>query len=461
MFNKIFIIIIWCVLGVLAASARAIGLPVVPGAGGFGMNTEAGRGGKIYRVSNLADSGTGSLRECVEAVGHRVCVFEVAGAIWLKSKLRILNSNITIAGQTAPSPGIELRNNTLGIFASDVLVQHIRIRVGDDPSGPPYENRDAIQIEGRNAVTTSNVVIDHVTASWAVDETITLYFDWDNVTIRNSIISECLYDSFHPMSGEPGNGKGIGKALLFNDSSGLGRVTLAGNIIAHCADRNPRTLTSDVVMVNNVIYNAKEAHADLSTNGTVSRNTLVGNVFIDGPDSKRYRKSIWLDGVVAGSQVYLSNNFSPDLFGSDQWTMVDNYSGQQRESIEISSPPVWPHGLSFLPNTRDIVLNTVLSNAGARPNDRDLIDKRIIANVRNGDGIIVNCVSPDGSVRCSRNAGGWQSLSQTYRQLNLPDNPSADDDGDGYTNLEEWLHKLAAAVEGKVAQPNAPVVDVK
>lgn len=121
-------------------------LPVLPNAAGFGVETPAGRGGKVYKVTNLKDSGEGSLRACVNASGPRVCIFEVSGTIRMGGDLSIKNPNITIAGQTAPSPGILLRGGALRISTSDVLVQHLRVRPGDDPEGQNPENRDALKV---------------------------------------------------------------------------------------------------------------------------------------------------------------------------------------------------------------------------------------------------------------------------------------------------------------------------
>lgn len=113
--------------------------PPSSGASGFGVDTPAGRGGTVYRVTNLNESGRGSLGACVAARGPRVCIFEVSGTIRLTKDLVVRNDRITIAGQAAPSPGILLRGAALNITASGVLVQHLRVRVGDDRSGPPRE----------------------------------------------------------------------------------------------------------------------------------------------------------------------------------------------------------------------------------------------------------------------------------------------------------------------------------
>ena len=120
-------------LGVVPAFAQ---LPVFPGAAGFGTNTPAGRGGTVYKVTNLNASGAGSLNACTDASGPRVCIFEISGTISLTSDINVTNPYLTIAGQTAPSPGITLRGAALRISASDVLVQHIRLRAGDALAGP-------------------------------------------------------------------------------------------------------------------------------------------------------------------------------------------------------------------------------------------------------------------------------------------------------------------------------------
>jgi hypothetical protein len=120
---------------------------------------------------------------------------------------------------------------------------------------------------------------------------------------------------------------------------------------------------------------------------------------------------------------------------------------------------VWPVGLTALPTKNDAVLDKVLKSAGARPADRDPVDKRVVQNVRDRTGRIINCVSPDGSERCSKNAGGWPSLSQNRSTLVLPSDPNAVT-ASGYTKLEVWLHEKAAKVEGRAVPPLPPVLAI-
>jgi pectate lyase len=137
-------------------------LPAFPGAEGAGSETIGGRGGKVIEVTNLNDSGPGSLRAAVEAEGPRIVVFRVSGTIQLKNSLVIKNPNITIAGQTAPGEGICLRDAPLGVQADDVVVRFLRVRLGDE-SG---RESDAISISSGE-----RIIFDHCSASWSVDET--------------------------------------------------------------------------------------------------------------------------------------------------------------------------------------------------------------------------------------------------------------------------------------------------
>ncbi|UPK05378.1 hypothetical protein [Bradyrhizobium sp. 170] len=131
------------------------------------MSTRAGRGGTVYRVTNNNSSGAGSFRACAAASGPRVCIFEVSGYIDISPELSIFNPYLTIAGQTAPSPGITRRGGNLVIATSDVLVQHIRVRVGDDAGSDP-EDRDALTIDGHSGSESNpikNIVVDHCSFS--------------------------------------------------------------------------------------------------------------------------------------------------------------------------------------------------------------------------------------------------------------------------------------------------------
>lgn len=447
----------WCALW----SCGALAVPVIPGVSGFGLDTPAGRGGTVYRVSNLRESGAGSLGECVAASGARVCVFETSGTINLSDDLIILNPNITIAGQTAPSPGIQLRGAALRIQTSDVLVQHIRVRAGDHPAGPPFINRDSLKVEGSAEKPVNNVVVDHCSFAWSTDEMASTWKHWNNVTFVSNIFAEAL--SYADAPGGPGSG-GHGYGVLLGPHDG--RVALIGNLFAHQVARNPLSRATRMVFVNNVVYNRANQDVQLQSElGIATSNALVGNVFIRGHDYTRDTRPIRIENdgefaVGTGTRVFLRDNLAQGKNG-DEWSLVDfSGTGLGRAQLEVHTAPVWPPGLVALRTANDTVLDHVLATAGARPTDRDSTDARIVASVRNRSGQIVNCVAADGSARCRKNAGGWPSLAVRTRHLRMPINQRAVT-AEGYTNLEVWLHSLSSAVQGDVVNGPRPPTGIR
>jgi len=174
------------------------GLPVFPGAEGFGTRTIAGRGGKVIEVTSLADDGPGTLRAALNDPFARIIVFRIGGTIELKSELQINQSFVTIAGQTAPGGGICIKNAGLTIIAHDVLLQHIRVRPGN--KGPvDADINDAVSILGQHGDSEGayNVVLDHISASWSEDETVSTWYGAHDITISRSIVSEALNRSRH------------------------------------------------------------------------------------------------------------------------------------------------------------------------------------------------------------------------------------------------------------------------
>jgi pectate lyase len=430
-------------------------LPVIPNGAGFGMDTPAGRGGRVIRVTNLTDSGEGSLRACVNAEGPRVCVFEVSGTIRMTRDMSISNPYITIAGQTAPSPGIMLRGGGLRVNASDVLVQHIRVRPGDAPEGPTLENRDALKVESADG-TIRNIVVDHCSFQWAIDELGSMWKGWDNVTLSNNMFAEALDDSLHP-KGRHGYG------VLFGPING--KVAFTGNLIAHSKERNPLSRAAQFVMVNNVIYNRAKKDVDLqSEHGIATRNAIVGNVFIRGRDHSTSVGpiSVRVEGnelaLPSASRIYVADNAAQGASQDPMSLMSAIGDPVPLNPYMARIPPAWPAGLTRLPTDEGTVLQQVLRSVGARPADRDPVDNRIIGHVRNGTGRIINCVASNGTPRCELNAGGWPQLAENRRPLTLPSNPN-EVTPSGYTRLELWLHELAAEVEGRPTRPPvAPVL---
>ncbi|PLX81996.1 MAG: hypothetical protein C0617_15145, partial [Desulfuromonas sp.] len=403
-------------------------LRVFPGAEGFGTDTPAGRGGTIYKVTNLNDSGPGSLRAACEASGPRTVVFEISGTITLNSDIRISNPYLTVAGQTAPSPGITLRRAGLFITGHDVLVQHLRIRVGDESGGPAPSNRDGLQILWDNAY---NVVVDHLSVSWAIDENGSTWLSHD-VTISNTIFSEALSNSSHT-KGEHSKGFLIG--------DGSERIALIGNLLAHNNDRQPLIKAgSSVLQLNNLGYDGGGGDwvgvgVDGENTGKPAFLSAVGNVFLIGPDSRAYPGGYRYayssaTSTPAGTEVCLEDNSFP---GGTLW--------KGDASLRVATRPAdtWTSPLTVRPSSQ--VEAYVTQNAGARPADLDAVDERIMHEVLTRTG---NIIDTPGQV------GGWPNLAVVTRTFPTPANPNGDDDGDGYTNLEEVLHQMAAEVEGRL-----------
>ena len=446
----------------LMGATVAQALPIFPGASGFGIDTRGGRGGKVYKVTNVNASGSGSLKACIDATGPRTCVFEVSGAIRISSDLTIRNSNLHIAGQTAPSPGIMIRGAGLKIAASDVVVQHIRIRPGDDVNGPDLTNRDALKIEGTSTKPVKNVVIDHCTFSWATDETASTWGPHDNITFSNNIFSEPLHDSGHQAYSGSGTMK-HGYGVLFGTASGSS-ITMIGNLMAHQVERNPLSRAAELVFVNNIVYNRGIRALDLQAEGGRStRNSVVSNVFIEGPSLEPettrpiYLRTSGSLRLGSSSRVYVWDNTSPTLGSVLNSLMVLTGGNTISGLVSTSTTAVWNSGLVARRIAGNAVYDRVLLNAGARPKDRDAVDKRVINEVRTRTGKIINCVSSNGSSRCSKNGGGWPSYAQNRRTLTLPSNPSSIA-SNGYSNLENWLHRLDIGVSGVpvTLSPSAP-----
>lgn len=421
-------------------------LPVLPNTAGYGTDTPAGRGGKVYRVTSLADTNTpGTLRYAINQTEPRTIIFDVSGTIEVNNYLDISNPYVTIAGQTAPSPGIFLRGATIRILTHDVLLQHLRAAPGDQPGPVPSNNRDALQISSAAGGFPDNIVIDHCTFTWSVDELFEAWGPTGNITFKNVIGAEPLNDSIHIDEGatEPAP-HGFGP--VFDNQAGS-RVTMYGSLFSHAEGRLPYAMSEEFVEVNNVFYDRINTFNRLAAQrGLPTKNTLIGNVFRNGPSLASWaseRGVIEISNTfVSGGQVYLENNKLLGFQESSQWDLTTNKSSVPLSSVQASSKPAWNEGLAVKP--ADQVMNWVLASAGARPADRLQYETRIVENARNGTGKVVDSLAE---------IGGWPVVPFHERKLVIPKNPGADADGDGYTNLEEWLESYAAYVEGRGAEP--------
>ena len=424
-----------------ALAADATEIIAFPGALGAGKLSQGGRGGIVLRVTNLNDSGPGSLRAAVEAEGPRTVVFDIGGTIRLATPLRIREPRITIAGQTAPGGGVTLRGQPLLISADDVVVRYVRSRLGDEDG----VETDAITIDRG-----SRIILDHVSASWSVDETLSIGSRdrvIDAVTVQWSIIAESLNLSAHS-KGDHGYGS------LVRGNRGA-RFTFHHNLWAQHRARMPRPgnyLTPDVDPVgpyfeftNNVFYDWGQGHAGYNSDkdpATVSTYAFVANAYRRGPDSTG---AVIFEEESSAAHAWFEGNSIDGVTPSDPWAAV---TGDDVPGYRLTALPYWAMGAT---QTAADAWTSVLAGAGAS-RVRDAVDTRILAGVADGTGRIINSQSE---------VGGWPDLAPGTPWTDtdgdgMPDewetthgldpataDGAADRDGDGFTNLEDWLNSLA------------------
>lgn len=396
------------------------GLSAFPGALGWASETPGGRGGRIITVTNLDAAGPGSLRAAIEAEGPRIVVFEVGGVIDLgRSTLRVRNPYLTIAGQTAPSPGITLIRGGIDIGGHDVVVQHIRIR----PGSAGGEWMSGWDEDGISTVAARNVIVDHCSLTWATDENLSASgprFTGDtpeewragtshNITFSNNLIGESLAYSTHS-KGEHSKG-----SLIHDNVTGL---LIVGNLYAHNYERNP-LFKGGVhgVIVNNLIYDCgpRAIHYNLAPEEwgavpfQVGKMTAVGNVLRAGPSTPTEHLAFLMIGGAGDLEYYGRDNIAVDQVG-EPLRMFGRYTTAPARIIETRRPPVWWEGLQPMPAEQ--VQVAVLANVGARPWDRDSRDVLLIAEVAEGRGEIIDH---------EREVGGYPQVVEATRK---PFNPA-------------------------------------
>lgn len=415
-----------------------------PGAEGAGRFAVGGRGGAVLRVTNLNDSGPGSLRAAVEAEGPRTVIFDIGGTIRLETPLRVRRGRITIAGQTAPGGGITLRDHALVISADDVIIRHIRSRLGDESR----IESDAISLErGRR------IILDHVSASWSVDETLSAGSRYDpperglyDVTVQWSVIAESLNHSGHA-KGDHGYGSlvrgGHGAHFTFHHNLWAmhrARMPRPGNYNPPSVD----PLGPRFEFRSNVFYDWGGPHAGYNADTeSLAAYAFIGNTYIAGPDSQG-RRAFEESNPLA--RAWFEGNSMDGTVPADPWSLVKD---SDRPDYRLTARPDWADAATEAP---DAAAEVVLSGAGAG-RVRDAVDARVIAGVRDRSGRIIDSQSE---------VGGWPELAAGAPWVDgdgdgLPDDwerahgldpesaadGPADRNGDGFTNLEDWLNELA------------------
>jgi pectate lyase len=388
--------------------------PAFPTAGGSGRFAMGGRGGDVYEVTNLNNSGPGSIVDAVSS-GNRTIVFRLSGTIELGDILLRPKSNTTIAGQTAPGDGICIKGRIHIGAVSNVVIRYIRVRVD---AGAANSSGDAIDIDEG-----INIIIDHVSASYARDEGISCQETSDKVTVQWCIISEALTFEKHSygslIRGDYGDEKSYHHNLYAHNNN---RMPRPGNYTATSID--PGGLHFD--FRNNVVYNWKGSQPGYNADiHTTSRYNLIGNVYIPGPESSVQNKAFKESCLDAYG--YFEDNSYNDVVPADQWSLV-TFSGFDNAQIAAYKTRSYLVPMEPVTTTSpDKAKEDVLSSAGASIPQRDTIDSRIVNDVlqETGHSIATTAEQPEGA---------WPVLNS------LP--APADDDHDGMPNDWELAHNL-------------------
>jgi formylglycine-generating enzyme required for sulfatase activity len=440
-------VIVGFCLGV-SVSAQAE-TPAFPEAQGFGAFTKGGRGGEVFIVTTTEDYGAnepvikGSFREAVEAAMPRTVVFEVSGIIELKRPLMIEHPYITIAGQTAPGDGICLKDYSFSVWTDEAIIRYLRVRLGD----VHRLESDAIDIgsvvdnSGQlSDIPSSNVIVDHCSAGWATDEVFTI--GSERGTVQWSIISECLYKSYHPKGGHS-----MGSIIR----GSYGGISMLHNIYVHNNSRNPKLGSGGVSpgaifdVRNNIFYNWGSTPGYSNKDEHVRIN-LVGNYYKPGPSTKMSRSTIafHVGGIL--NRIHAADNYHANNFeaAKDNWLLITSADGKiNRQNTPFPYP-------AMKNQTGKEIYELVLNGAGAVLPTRDPVDQRIINEIRTGKGSIINS---------QKDVGGWPVYNATKAPIDKdrdgmadkwesthgfnstdPSDHRNDADKDGYTNLEEYLN---------------------
>ncbi|HEY2706841.1 MAG TPA: pectate lyase [Caulobacteraceae bacterium] len=419
-----------------ADQAPAAGPLAFPGAMGWAAHTPGGRGGQILKVTTLNADGPGSFLEALRTKGPRIIVFEVGGVIDLgRNEINVTEPYLTIAGQTAPSPGITFIRGGFQIHAHDVIVQHIRVRVGE--AGAPKKSgweTDGLSTAGG----AHDVIVDHCSVTWSTDENMSMSGErfegndpnvWrahtsHRITFSNDIIAEGLGYATHAKIEHS-------KGSLIHDNAT--DFLIVDNLYAHNYERNVLFKGgARGVMVNNLIFDPGQRiiHYNLMAEEwgdhpwQVGQVVAVGNVARAGLSTPPKVAFFELGGY-GDVEYYARDNIAVDQIG-DPLPMIGRYTTAPAKIIDAAQPPLWPPNLTPMPAAQ--VQQYVLHNVGARPWDRDYDDVRLIADVAEGRGKIID--SQD-------DIHGYPVEEATHRAFNPAD-----------WNLDDMTARNPAALDG-------------
>jgi pectate lyase len=448
-------------LAVSCMSTTAYALPAFPGAEGFGAETPGGRGGRVIKVTNLNSSGPGSLQEACQSSGPRIVIFEVSGVI--HGDVVITNPYITIAGQTAPGAGITIegmlrsdlkdwrKKVTTQPNVHDVIVRFLRVR---SPSGRGDQG-DCIQFSS-----VDNAVLDHLSLSWAEDETIDLWARSTNITIQWCTLEESSLTGKLDHTGQGGGGHFYG--LISGGRSK--RISIHHNLFAHHENRNPCIGSGPADFRNNVVYNFRAGFVHHNNYIGVPGFNIIGNYYKSGPSTVSFHpKDPYIYPWCFESKIpyYLRDNFIKDVgLIQNPWAEANKlqpwarYYAKHgvRQEMETPVPPVHTHSPLK-------AYQLVLAQAGCFP--KDVVTRRTIEEVENGTGSwgrrepknLMEGLSPGKPLVDSDNDGMPDRWEQLHGLDKMKDD-SARTMPSGYTAIEDYLNELAAGLLKQSATPN-------
>ncbi len=475
----------------IAAETSIEKTPAFPGAEGFGRYVTGGRGGDVYHVTSLADDGSqGTLRWACNQSGTRTIVFDVSGTIHLKSALNLQKSNVTIAGQTAPGDGICVADYPFAIKANNVIIRYMRFRLGN--KNVTVSGADGW--DGLGAMDQENIIVDHCSVSWSIDECLSIY-GVKNSTVQWCISSQSLQDAGHSKGahGYGGNWGGSG-------------ITYHHNLMAHHESRVPRLgpryttqLDERLDMRNNVFYNWA---GNGCYGGEAMNVNIVNNYYKPGPATAQISstKQRRIAGIGCRTTKYVTDypDYKPTehVWGkfyingnkntkysdvtNDNWTYgvynqiisSDNdntFTATTKDTMRLSNPIEFIHVTT---HTADMAYERVMSYVGCSK-VRDSYDTFIINETKNGTATYTGSGNHKGIIdsqddnkpsNAASDWSAWPTLNSTDAPKDtdgdgMPDywetanglNPNDASDGkivgsDGYTNLENYLNSLVADI---------------
>ncbi len=438
-------------LSVAIAGTAQDKLLAFPGAEGGGCYVTGGRGGKVYHVTTLEDDAKnpGSLRYAVDQKGPRTIVFDVAGTIELKSDLVVNNGDLTIAGQTAPGDGICLRNYCFHIKTDNVIVRYIRSRLGDDSGA---------ETDAAWARNQKDIIVDHCSFSWSVDETASFY-GVENFTMQWCYITESLAASTH-----------VKGAHGYGGLWGGNKASYHHNLLAHHYSRTPRLVGNDefpekclIDMRNNVIYNWGPVLGCYGGGGgsynfvnnyykpgpaTNEKPAIAGRITQAGVDDTFFEHGVF---YLSGNRFdytspYLGSKAQQNAKASDE----DNYEGLHIVASEYATKDDYIADREFVvrpttTHTAEIAYEKVLRYGGCCLR-RDAIDERVANDVRTGGYSYVSGNkgsngSTGGLIDAPEDVGGYVEYTATELEMRN----KLDSDGDGIPDNWEDMYGLDSA----------------